>query len=233
MKFVRIAGGVVFTAALMLTCLLTVMEVMIYKLPGFWPGEYEKYGIYDIVKVTPDDLKVVTDEMMAYLKGDRELLSDIETTIDGQEHVLYFNEKECLHMADCRVLFVGAFRIRRICLIVMAVILACAVFGRMFRELVRTVLISLGVLSALIGAAAVWISKEFYTFFVLFHHTFFDNDLWLLDPDKDRLLMLMPQEFFEDCVRYIGIGFACSIVLCAAAAAIYLAVSGRTAGRQK
>jgi integral membrane protein (TIGR01906 family) len=32
--------------------------------------------------------------------------------------------------------------------------------------------------------------------FTYFHKIFFKNDLWLLDPSKDRLIVLMPIEFF-------------------------------------
>ena len=42
---------------------------------------------------------------------------------------------------------------------------------------------------------------------IKFHHIFFDNDLWLLDPYKDDMINMLPEGFFFDTVVRIGITF--------------------------
>ncbi|MBQ6582919.1 MAG: TIGR01906 family membrane protein, partial [Mogibacterium sp.] len=51
-------------------------------------------------------------------------------------------------------------------------------------------------------------SKDFTKFFTEFHHIFFDNDLWLLDPAKDNLINLLPESFFRDTALTIVLFFA-------------------------
>ena len=44
---------------------------------------------------------------------------------------------------------------------------------------------------------------DFSDFWTSIHLVSFDNDLWLLDPSKDRLVMLVPESFWYDsAVRF-------------------------------
>ncbi len=75
------------------------MEAVVYWTPGYFEKEYEKYQVLDhLPAMTMEDLLEVTDEMMDYLRGDREDLH-ITTTLDGQERE-FFNEREIAHMED-------------------------------------------------------------------------------------------------------------------------------------
>ena len=48
----------------------------------------------------------------------------------------------------------------------------------------------------------------------MFHHIFFRNDLWLLDPNTDILIMMVPETFFFHLVFRILGGFALGYLLC-------------------
>ena len=48
---------------------------------------------------------------------------------------------------------------------------------------------------------------DFNGLFILFHETFFNNDLWLLDPAESRLINMVPLEFFIDTVVNILVRF--------------------------
>ena len=61
-----------------------------------------------------------------------------------------------------------------------------------------------GVLLAITGLTALIVSGSFDRYFVIFHHLFFDNDLWILDPAKDNLINLLPEGFFSDTAFRIG-----------------------------
>ena len=43
----------------------------------------------------------------------------------------------------------------------------------------------------------------FQRLFVFFHLVSFDNDLWILDPTRDYLIMMFPQGFFFDATVFI------------------------------
>ena len=53
----------------------------------------------------------LTNELMAYLRGDREDLH-VPTIVDGQPRE-FFNDREIAHMEDVRGLFVRALVLRR------------------------------------------------------------------------------------------------------------------------
>ena len=45
----------------------------------------------------------------------------------------------------------------------------------------------------------------------MFHHIFFDNDLWILDPSTDLLINIVPEPFFMDTAGRIALTFGLSI----------------------
>ena len=66
--------------------------------------------------------------------------------------------------------------------------------------------------AACLALAAV-ISTDFSRYFVVFHHIFFDNDLWILDPDTDMLINIVPEAFFMDTALRIAIVFAIFVTI--------------------
>ena len=46
---------------------------------------------------------------------------------------------------------------------------------------------------------------NFDRLFLQFHLLSFSNDLWLLDPSRDYLIMLFPQGFWYDMAIYCGL----------------------------
>jgi integral membrane protein (TIGR01906 family) len=53
------------------------------------------------------------------------------------------------------------------------------------------------------GAIAVWAAADFNSFWINFHHVFFRNDLWVLDPAVSRMIRMFEQSFFFDMVALI------------------------------
>lgn len=107
------AAGILTALWLMIVFLITAVEAVAYWTPGYYKMEYEKYQVLDdLPEMTMDDLLSVTDEMMAYLRGNREDLH-VFTTMGG-EYREFFNAREIAHMEDVRGLFLGGLWLRRI-----------------------------------------------------------------------------------------------------------------------
>ena len=83
-------------------------------------------------------------------------------------------------------------------------------------------LILTGLFFALIAALAAIISTDFTKYFVIFHHIFFDNDLWILDPRTDLLINIVPEGFFMDTAARIGGLFAGSVLVIFALSLFFL-----------
>jgi integral membrane protein (TIGR01906 family) len=56
-------------------------------------------------------------------------------------------------------------------------------------------------------------SIDFYKYFTIFHEIFFNNDLWQLEPAKDRLINMFPEAFFSDIAFKIVFYYVAELVL--------------------
>ena len=212
MKILHSALGIIFAFALMFTLLITSVEAVTYWTPGYYEKEYEKYDVLDDVHMEMDDLLDVTHEMMAYLRGNRADLH-VPTIVNGQPRE-FFNEREIAHMEDVRGLFLGAIALRRICLVLMAVCLALlfALKANVRKVLPQTVCVGTILFFIVLAVLAGIISTDFNKYFIIFHHIFFNNDLWILDPNTDLLINIVPEPFFMDTAGRIAITYAISVV---------------------
>lgn len=201
--------SLLFSLTMMLCLLLTAAEVLLYRTPGWFEKEYDKYMVLEDVRgeMSMESALQVTEEMMDYLKGDRKDLT-VMTTLDG-ERTEFFSDREKAHLKDCRALFLGGFRLRNIAFLISMGILGALWFRRKrhpnrLPEFIARVPKITGVLLGITGLTALIVSGSFDRYFVVFHHLFFDNDLWILDPAKDNLINLLPEGFFSDTALRIG-----------------------------
>lgn len=208
MKYLNHILGILCAFCLMVIFLITSVEAVAYWTPGYYEAEYTKYGVADTVHMEMDDLLDVTDEMMAYLRGNREDLH-VPTIVDGQPRE-FFNEREIAHMEDVRGLFLAAIALRRICVLVILLCLGLLIWRKapLRRLLPRMLCAGASAFLLLTVLLAGIISTDFTKYFVIFHKIFFNNDLWILNPDTDLLINIVPEPFFMDTAARIGLTFA-------------------------
>ena len=208
MKHLQRAAGILAAFCLMIILFVTSVEAVVYWTPGYFQKEYEKYHVLeDLPAMTMEDLLYVTDEMMDYLKGSREDLH-ISVSMGGQERE-FFNEREIAHMEDVQVLFLKAMQLRQGCLILCLILLTGMAISKapLKRMLPACLCIGTSLFFLLIALLGLIISSDFTRYFILFHHLFFDNDLWILDPAEDMLINIVPEGFFMDTAARIALTF--------------------------
>lgn len=196
--------GILTAFALMFTLLITSVEAVCYWVPGYYQHEYTKYSVLDnLPSMTMDDLLIVTEEMMAYLRGNRKDLH--VKTVMGGEYREFFTEREIAHMEDVQGLFLAAVFLRRLCLVLIFFCIGTIYLTKGNLRLILPKMLFFGTL-LFFGTAAVLgliISTDFSKYFIVFHHIFFDNDLWILDPSVDMLINIVPEPFFMDTAFFI------------------------------
>ncbi|MBI4154557.1 DUF1461 domain-containing protein [Candidatus Woesearchaeota archaeon] len=106
-----------------------------------------------------------------------------------------FNDKEILHLKD----IFNIFLILKLIFIVSFIIFLFLIF-KDFECLLKPFLYSL-ILTIIISLILYVIN--FNSLFLNFHKLIFFNDYWLLDPSKDILIRLFPQEFFQNSLYSI------------------------------
>jgi integral membrane protein (TIGR01906 family) len=73
------------------------------------------------------------------------------------------------------------------------------------RELVRGTFIgSIITLGMIVGLGIASVAADFDQLFLQFHFLAFTNQLWLLDPARDYLIMLFPEGFWFDAALLMG-----------------------------
>lgn len=213
MKYVQSFLGILCAFCLMIILLITSIEAVAYWNPGYYEKEYTKYQVTEDVNMEMEDLLLVTQEMMAYLRGNRDDLH-IRTTVGGVSRE-FFNEKEILHMEDVRGLFLAAIALRRACLAIAALSIALllALKAQVKFILPRMFCIGTALFFAVTALLAGIISTDFSRYFIVFHKIFFRNDLWLLDPSTDLLINIVPEPFFVDTAARIAIVYGLSVLI--------------------
>lgn len=193
--------------------LITSVEVAAYGNFNYYQKEYEKYNVIDELNMDMEDVMYVTEEMMAYLKGNREELRVI-TTIEGKEQD-FFNEQDRFHMEEVQNLFVGGIWLRRVAGVIFLICLLILIRSKQSwgKMLCRTFWIGLGVFFSLLGVLAYLFSQDFTKYFTVFHEIFFDNDLWIFDPKTDYMIRMLPEGFFYDMGTRIVIVFGMGLVI--------------------
>lgn len=206
--------GILTAFCLMFILLITSIEAVCYWTPDYYENEYAKYQVLNhLPSMTMEDLLEVTEEMMDYLRGNRKDLH-VWTTMGGEVRE-FFTEREIAHMEDVHGLFMAAIFLRRICLMLIFTFILAIYFtkGKLRKILPQSIFFGTLIFFAAAAGLGWIISTDFSKYFVLFHHIFFDNDLWILDPSADMLINIVPEPFFMDTAFRILITFGILAVL--------------------
>lgn len=216
-----------FAASLLIifVLLLTATEALCFWIPDWWRNEYSKYDTPSNVRgeMSLDDAVHVTEDMLDYCVGKLDTLDESEATIDGVT-APFFTDREKHHLADCRELFMKGLRARAIAILMTA---GLVLYIYVHNKRKSPQILARGYLSALtcVLTAAVVIAIiaaiDFTFVFTVFHKIFFDNDLWILYPDKDNLINIMQEDVFADAAMWIaGMWIAACALLAALSALI-------------
>ncbi len=193
-----------FIVGLLLTLFIlgTVVEIYTFN-QGYYLEAFEKYQVYDRTDLPREGVDHASSRIIAYLRGD---LESLDILFEGER---VFNDRELEHMVDVKAIFTAMGWLKNIAVLLAVLILIGsgkpALLWLGFRD---ALMISLGTGLLLLFL----ISRDFTGAFIRFHEIFFTNDLWILDPRRDRLIQMLPEGFFMDMATAIVITYL-SIVI--------------------
>ena len=180
--------------------LITTNLLIIVNSGWLYSYGFEKYDIPARTGIEQPELMRVAGEIKEYFNNDAARL-DVRAVVHGVEQPL-FNEREILHMIDVKAQIQGLGFLQRLAFFSMVGVAlgGIAVWGRaatlrlLGRGFLYGSLVTIGLLAALGVGALI----GFGPLFTLFHRLSFSNELWILDPRTDYLIMMFPQGFFMD-----------------------------------
>ena len=168
---------------------------------GWWRND-----IANRTGLPTEQLNRGADQIKYYFNNDEELL-DLQVEYAGADVSLY-KEREILHMIDVKALMKSVFAITNWSGVVLLFLLAVGlitlkqdVFPLLLRSLKWSAIVT-GAFLVVFGGTAV---IDFGWLFTQFHFLSFANDLWLLDPYNDYLIIMFPQQFFFEATLFIGL----------------------------
>lgn len=187
--------------------LITSVELLSFR-TSFYDKMYRKLEVANTIGISDVDLYRATEVLLDYTKGKTDTL-DLEVEVDGRI-VEMFNQREKDHMVDVQVLMKAVLMIRNIATVFVAAMLVISLgMGDYLDFLLNKEILGKVLFGALfiLAALGIFILVDFDSFWTLFHKVLFRNDLWLLNPATDRLIMMVPLEFFTALVYRILASF--------------------------
>ncbi len=195
-------------AALFIACipvfLVTSNVRWVINAPLLYSYGFDKYGSAEASGIERDELLRVGAAFRDYFNNDEEVL-EVRAVRNGVLTSIY-NDRETAHMVDVKRLvrgvwdvhvatggFIGAF-----------LLAGALVYRRRWPGMAAGLAgwggaITLGIVVA-VGLAVL---IGFEGLFLAFHLISFSNDLWILDPSRDVLLMMFPEGFFFEATLWI------------------------------
>lgn len=194
---------VAFIAMALIIVELSVSIKFVATNEPFYDQAFEQLDSRTRVGLNETDFESVKQQLIDYVALKTKTFS-VMVEIDGKKQD-FFNDKERSHMEDVRGLFVLNSRIMAwACIFIISAYGAGKKLLGYRRLLIDGLIVSGPLMLAFIAVIGLLATQDFNSIFVKFHELFFTNDLWLLDPATDRMIVLLQEEFFSFLALRIG-----------------------------
>ncbi len=194
----------IFLTALLVFCLLVLAAGMIADQASDESRMLQKmiqYADTSVSLVGQDEYPKLAASLTGFLSG-RIDTAQIDIIKDGRI-LPAFTDNELLHLQDIKGLLRLAFTLKHVAL---SLIISVFIFSFILRKRITDLFGMMsprliinwaaGITLVLLHSIVLWGLINFEGLFYAFHKLLFRNDLWLLDPETDLLLQLMPLELF-------------------------------------
>ena len=204
-RVASVISGAVFAVCLPL---LLIAGNVIYVTNSDWLYSYGwwRNEVPDRTGLSVSQLDGIADEIKGYFNNNEDLLDVRVNSSQGEIEV--FTEREVLHMIDVKDLMrvVAQSTLWTGLGMLMAVIVGVVVRRRdVFNAISSWIRWSALIWGVAVGALVVASLINFGWVFTQFHLLSFANDLWLLDPYRDYLLLLFPERFFLEATLFVAV----------------------------
>jgi len=187
--------------------LLTASVTWAVNSPWLYKYGFDKYNVSETTGLVQSELDSAAASLIDYFNsGDEEI--SLMVVKDGEPFEL-FNEREVGHLKDVKGLFHLVYWLLLVTLVYALVYVGLNVFMLRDRRRMAWGLFGGGCLTlALMAALGLGTLVNFDWLFRQFHLISFTNDLWMLDPATDYLIMLFPRGFWYDAALFCALSTA-------------------------
>lgn len=189
--------------------LLMVFQLSVFDL-GYFEKKFVENDTPSVTGLSMQQLMSVSSETLDYLKDKRDNLVIYEE-LDGKT-IQVFEGREIDHMVDVKDLFMTGFAIRNIAGIV-SLLSTAYLWTKHKQSILHSIRTGSLLFFAIIALIGVFAALDFNKAFTIFHKLLFTNDLWLLNPETDIMIQMLPLDFFMGIGLKIGVMYMTYLLL--------------------
>lgn len=198
-----------------ISCIFLMLFMILFSVftvvntDSFYTKQYVKNNTEKYTGMSVEDLDKATVMLLDYLNDKRDDL-DMQAKEFGVMSET-FDEREKTHMVDVKNLYRFAARSMYTLMILSATGLGIMFFrdkDGFLSGIMDGAKFALAFATILSMAFGMMFIFDFNSFWTLFHHVVFTNDLWLLDPKVSTMINMFPLNFFLAMCTSILIRFA-------------------------
>lgn len=191
--------------------------------PDFYIPKYEEMELASDIGVSKKDLNQSIRLLLDYLDDKRDDIKGHITWHGVSQET--FNEKETSHMVDVKVLDQNALKVAKMAFIILGLVVLYFYLNDktlMFAYLSKGFLMAMFTFILMLVFFGFWILTDFASFWTWFHTIFFSNQLWLLDPNTDFMICMLPETIFYKLVLACVVKVICVMALASVLAIYYM-----------
>jgi len=147
---------------------------------------------------TKNQLQSISITMSEYLSNKTDLLDIRMQSSSGL--LALFSPKEILHMQDVKKILMNIYSLQLVALFYVLTYITVVLVTKKnagIRDIISNLQIAGLISNILLISLGILLYFSFDRYFVYFHELAFDNDYWILDPNKDFLIKLYPLKFWN------------------------------------
>ena len=191
--------GNFFSILIIYIILIQSFNFLCYGYKGFIFRLMDHCKSYDslsnVISISKDAAYLAVERMMEFLHNPKMRNLSYVTVINGYWDE-FFSDITYYHLVDVKKIIIFCLKSSKIFLVPTIIFLTVSILtkniSRLYGIWKRAFITFIVIIIGLISFAII----NFNNLFVIFHEILFDNDLWLLYPNEDYLINLLPEEFF-------------------------------------
>jgi len=186
---------------------LLISAAIAFEFNSLWlyKDGFEKYNVSQTTGLAEVELEKAAAGLISYFNSDEEYIS--LTVIRDNQPFEIFNQREVAHLKDVKQLVRLDYRLLLGTAIYIGAYAGVFLWRRrkLRQQLARAAIIGSSIALGMIIVMGVGsVVLDFGQMFTRFHFLAFTNELWMLDPSRDFLIMLFPEGFWYDASVLFG-----------------------------
>ena len=188
----------ILTYILWVPVILSISFEIITFSDWIYTYNWSRNNISNNTGLSINELNHSSNSIKDYFKNDLEKLDLIITQNNNDYHL--FKDREIDHMVDVKSIIQSTLLFEKVGGILLIIFLIMLFYNQKLKtieENIRKIILkSFFLWGAFLSIIIFGMMVNFNYTFILFHKLLFRNDLWILNPRTDFLLMMFPQRFF-------------------------------------